>query len=172
MEVVTAYLGLGSNIGERENHLTRAAFLLAEDPKVEITRSSSLYQTAPWGYLEQPVFLNCVLEIRTTLDPSPLLELTQRIEQVIGRQPGIRFGPRIVDIDILLYGEHQVHLEQPDLQIPHPRMHLRAFVLVPLAELVPNQVLPAWYATAEALKSGVEGKEGVQLWGPPLSLNP
>ena len=90
MDALTAYLGLGANLGEREVHLARAVHLLAESPAVQISRSSSIYQTAPWGYLEQPDFLNSVLEIETTLDPVPLLELTQSIERRIGRQPGIR----------------------------------------------------------------------------------
>ena len=167
MEAVTAFLGLGSNLGDREAHLARATQLLEESPAVEISRSSSLYQTAPWGYLEQPHFLNSVLEIATTLDPVPLLELTQSIERFIGRQPGIRFGPRLVDIDILLYGDQSVCLEQPDLQIPHPRMHLRAFVLVPLSELAPGLILPNFSSRIEELRDGVDGKEGVTLWDAP-----
>ena len=167
MDAVTAYLGLGANLGEREVHLARAAHLLAESPAVRICRSSSIYQTAPWGYLEQPDFLNSVLEIETSLEPVPLLELTQSIERLIGRQSGIRFGPRLIDIDILLYGEQSVMLEEPDLLIPHPRMHLRAFVLVPLAELAPALILPNFSARVEELKDGVDGKEGVKFWGPP-----
>ncbi|MFB3119456.1 MAG: 2-amino-4-hydroxy-6-hydroxymethyldihydropteridine diphosphokinase [Stenotrophomonas maltophilia] len=172
MDAVTAYLGLGANLGEREVQLARAAHLLAESPAVQILRSSSIYQTAPWGHLEQPDFLNSVLEIKTTLQPVPLLELTQSIERLIGRQPGIRFGPRLIDIDILLYGEQSVRLEEPDLQIPHPRMHLRAFVLVPLAELTPALVLPNFSAKVEELRDGVDGKEGVILWGPPPAVAP
>ena len=167
MDSVTAYLGLGANLGEREVHLARAVHLLAESPAVRISRSSSIYQTAPWGYLEQPDFLNSVLEIETNLEPVPLLEFTQGVERRIGRQPGIRFGPRLIDIDILLYGEQSVRLEKPDLQIPHPRLHLRAFVLVPLAELAPALILPNYSATVEKLRDGVDGKEGVKFWGPP-----
>ncbi len=166
MDVVTAYLGLGANLGEREIQLARAASLLAESSAVQISRSSSVYQTAPWGYLEQPDFLHCVLEIKTNLEPIPLLEFTQSIEGLIGRQPGIRFGPRLIDIDILLYGERSVCLEEPDLQIPHPRMHLRAFVLVPRAELAPALFLPNLSARVEELRDRVDGKEGVMLWGP------
>ena len=166
MDAVRAYLGLGANLGEREIQLTRAAHLLAENPSVDISRSSSIYQTAPWGYLEQADFLNSVLEIETTLEPVALLELTQSIERLTGRQPGIRFGPRLIDIDILLYGELSVQLEEPDLQIPHPRMHLRAFVLVPLAELAPNLIVPNLSTRVEDLRDGVDGKEGVILWGP------
>ena len=166
MDALTAYLGLGANLGEREVHLARAVHLLAESPAVQISRSSSIYQTAPWGYLEQPDFLNSVLEIETTLEPVALLELTQSIERQIGRQPGIRFGPRLIDIDILLYGEQSIRLEEPDLQIPHPRMHLRAFVLVPLAELAPALVVPNFSARVKELRDGVDGKEGVILWDP------
>ena len=166
MDALTAYLGLGANLGEREVHLARAVHLLAESPAVQISRSSSIYQTAPWGYLEQPDFLNSVLEIETTLEPVALLELTQSIERQIGRQPGIRFGPRLIDIDILLYSEQSIRLEEPDLQIPHPRMHLRAFVLVPLAELAPALVVPNFSARVKELRDGVDGKEGVILWDP------
>ncbi len=167
MDAVTAYLGLGANLGEREIQLARATHLLAESSAVQISRSSSIYQTTPWGYLEQPDFLNSVLEIETTLEPVPLLELTQSIERLIGRQLGIRFGPRLIDIDILLYGEQSLRLEEPDLQIPHPRMHLRAFVLVPLAELAPGLILPNFSARVKELRDGVDGKEGVKIWGPP-----
>ncbi len=166
MDALTAYLGLGANLGEREIYLARAAHLLAESAAVRIFRSSSIYQTAPWGYLEQPDFLNSVLEIETTLEPVALLELTQSIERQIGRQPGIRFGPRLIDIDILLYSEQSIRLEEPDLQIPHPRMHLRAFVLVPLAELAPALVVPNFSARVKELRDGVDGKEGVILWDP------
>ncbi len=167
MDALTAYLGLGANLGEREIHLARAVNLLAESPAVQIPRSSSIYQTAPWGYLDQPDFLNSVLEIETNLEPVPLLELTQSIERLIGRQPGLRFGPRLIDIDILLYGEQAVQLEEPDLQIPHRRMHLRAFVLVPLAELAPDLILPKFSARVAELKDGVDGLDGVKVWGPP-----
>ena len=96
-----------------------------------------------------------------------MLQLTQSIERLVGRQPGIRFGPRLIDIDLLLYGDQAVQLEEPDLQIPHPRMYLRAFVLVPLAELAPALILPNSSARVEELKDGVDGKEGVKFWGPP-----
>ena len=172
MDAVTVYLGLGANLAEREVHLARAAHLLAESPSVHISRASSIYQTSPWGYLEQPDFLNTVLEIETNLEPVALLQLAQSIERLVGRQPGIRFGPRLIDIDILLYGEQSVRLEEPDLQIPHPRMHLRAFVLVPLVELAPGLVLPNFSVGVEELRDGVAGKEGVQFWGPPPTLAP
>lgn len=172
MDALTAYLGLGANLGEREVHLDRAVHLLVESPAVQIIRSSSVYQTAPWGYLEQPDFLNSVLEIETTLEPAPLLELSQSIEGQIGRQPGIRFGPRLIDIDILLYGEQSINLKEPDLQIPHPRLHLRAFVLVPLAELAPGLILPSFSASVLELRDAVEGKQGVTFWGPPPAVAP
>ena len=167
MDAVRAYLGLGANLGEREIQLARAAHLLAENPAVDISRSSSIYQTAPWGYLEQADFLNSVLEIETTLEPVALLELTQSIERLTGRQPGIRFGPRLIDIDILLYGELSVQLEEPDLQIPHPRLHLRAFALVPLAELVPEFIHPDLNVSVAQLAREVDDRDGVKIWGPP-----
>ena len=182
MEEVKAYLGLGSNLGCREANLEAAIGQLSQSsntesgdtkcgqtqPKIKqtikILRVSSIYETTPWGLEDQPVFLNCVLEVETRLTPSAVLELAKRVEDILGRQPGTRYGPRLIDVDILFYGK--VVVEQPDLQIPHPRMHLRAFVLVPLAELAPNLIVPNLSTRVEDLRDGVDGKEGVILWGP------
>ena len=164
MERVTVYLGLGSNLGQREQNLAQAFGRLRSS--VRLLRSSSVYETLPWGYSDQPNFLNCVLEGETALPPLRLLAEVKRLEEEIGRVDGPRYGPRLMDIDILLYGDLTVDL--PDLQIPHARMSERAFVLVPLAELVPALVYPMPGLTVAERLRQVEGKEGVKLWGPPL----
>ena len=176
MDGVTVYLGLGSNLGCREENLARAIRLLASPAggdsspagdktshEIRLVRVSSVYQTAPWGYEDQPDFLNCVVESQTSLSPGELLRRAQSVEQSIGRQPTVRYGPRSIDVDILLYGRRVV--DQPGLQIPHPRLHQRAFVLVPLAELCPHLEHPVSKASMAALASRVDGRDGVKLWG-------
>jgi 2-amino-4-hydroxy-6-hydroxymethyldihydropteridine diphosphokinase len=127
-----------------------------------------VYETEPWGYAGQPSFLNCVLEIRTTLPPGQLLESVKELEAAMGRRRGFRYGPRLIDVDILLYGDGTFDL--PGLQIPHPRLHQRAFALVPLAELAQGVVHPALRITIARLAGEADDREGVKLWGPPLSL--
>ena len=165
-EGVTAYLGLGSNLGDREASLAEAMARLADTPNLTILRSSSIYETAPWGYTEQPDFLNCVLEIETHLSPVSLLVRAKQIEREVGRQPGRRYGPRLIDVDILLYGDLIVRLDDPDLRIPHTSMERRAFVLVPLAELDECLVHPTLRVTIADLVGAVEGREGVKMWKP------
>lgn len=141
-----AYLGLGSNMGNREQYLARAVAQLARHPGVEVKRTSSVYQTDPWGYTDQERFLNAVVEVYTTLSPVELLGAAQAAEAAAGRRREVRWGPRTLDVDILLYGpaaegvegiaRHTVSTDE--LVIPHPRMWERAFVLVPLAELAPG----------------------------------
>ena len=164
MEMVTAYLGLGSNLGDRLKNLQDASELLDTlDDGVRVLRSSNVYETEPWGLADQPRFLNCILEITCAVSPDRLLELAKRVEQTLGREWSPRYGPRLMDVDILLYGDAVV--EQPDLQIPHPRMELRAFVLVPLAELANGAVHPVSGLTIEQMAKEVDGKGGVALWG-------
>ena len=164
MDPVTVYLGLGSNLGRRGDNLRRAIGLLRR--YVRPWRASSVYETAPWGFTQQPGYLNCVLEVTATLTPRQVLSSVKSLEREMGRQPGVRYGPRLIDIDILFYGSQT--LEDPDLQIPHPRLKQRAFVLVPLAELAPELSHPTLTLTVAQLADGVAGKEGVKLWGPPL----
>ncbi len=173
MDGITVYLGLGSNLVCREENLARAVQLLASPTgldctappgdEIRITRVSSVYQTAPWGYADQPDFLNCIVEAQTSLSPGELLGWAQAVEQSIGRQPSVRYGPRSIDVDILLYGTRVV--DEPGLQIPHPRLHQRAFVLVPLAELCPHLEHPVLKASIAVLASRVDDREGVKLWG-------
>lgn len=164
-----AFLGLGSNIGDRENILGRAVQLIHQVTGVEVLQSSSLYETDPVGYTEQDVFLNIAIEIETSLPPEELLTHMQRIETLLGRTRMIRWGPRTLDIDILLYGHEYIH--SGDLQVPHPRMMERAFVLVPLAEIAPEA--PITYKEGEEIHhtrvkdalGGIEDREGVRQCG-------
>ncbi len=133
--MVTVYLGLGSNLGEREDHLRQAVRRLAEHPQLRLTGISSVYETDPVGVLDQPPFLNLVVRLDTEAGPRELLALCQAVEDALGRVRKERWGPRVIDIDILLYGD--LRIQEPDLVIPHPEMHGRAFVLVPLGELEP-----------------------------------
>ncbi len=137
---VTAYLGLGSNLGDRLDHLRQGVELLQSHPAIRITRISSVYETAPVGPVEQPDFLNLVAAADTTLSPEELLSVAQEIERRLHRVRTIRWGPRTLDIDILLYGDRILHREE--LTIPHPRMEERAFVLIPLLEVAGNLRIP------------------------------
>ena len=129
--MVTAYLGLGSNLGDRERNLAKALRRLGQRMTVE--QVSSIYETEPMGYREQPWFLNAVCRLSTELDPFSLLRLVKEIEVELGRAPSFANAPRVIDIDILFYGDEVVAAES--LTIPHPRLAQRLFVLVPLAEM-------------------------------------
>ena len=131
---VKIFLGLGTNQGDRQTNLETVVKALP--PDVAVLQSSPVYQTPPWGYADQPDFLNQVLLAETTLSPLALLRYVKQIEEKIGRKKTFRWGPREIDIDILDYGG-QVH-ELDGLTLPHPRMHHRAFVLVPLADIAPR----------------------------------
>lgn len=128
-----AFLSLGSNVGDRRAMLVAACDAIAALPGTTLVAASGICETAPHGYADQPDFLNQVLCVETALEPHDLLTQCQRIESEHGRVRGLRFGPRTLDIDILLFQD--VELEEPDLMLPHPRMLGRAFVLVPLAEV-------------------------------------
>jgi 2-amino-4-hydroxy-6-hydroxymethyldihydropteridine diphosphokinase len=151
------YLSLGSNIGDRVENLKAAIAALA-GAGFRVRRVSSFYETEPVDYLEQAWFLNCVLEGETELQPGKLLRALQEIESGMGSRKLIAKGPRLIDIDILLYGQHVV--DTAELQVPHPRMTLRRFVLVPLAEIAPRVRHPAWTGTvAELLRETPERSE-------------
>ncbi len=137
---VVAYLGLGSNLGDREGYLRRAVELLGQEAGIEVERVSSIYETEPVGFTDQPRFLNQVVEVKTTLDPAALLARALAVEAALGRVRGERWGPRVIDVDLLVYGDAVVR--EPGLEVPHPRLAERAFVLVPLAELAPDLRLP------------------------------
>lgn len=136
----SAFISIGSNIGERLLHLKDAVRALHAHNKVSVLFVSSVYETAPVGLTDQADFLNIVIEVRTTLDAHSLLTVCQEIEHELGRVRTVRWGPRIVDLDILLYNKDNIKTEK--LIVPHPRMHERAFVLIPLLEIVPEMVHP------------------------------
>jgi 2-amino-4-hydroxy-6-hydroxymethyldihydropteridine diphosphokinase len=145
-------IGLGTNIGDRAGNLQTAKNALA--PRVTIMRESSIYITPPWGYTDQPDFYNQVIEVSTQLEPLPLLRYLKLIEKQMGRVTLFRNGPRVIDLDILFYGERVVDVG--DLQIPHPRMASRAFVLVPLSELTPDLVHPVLEVSISEMLMGVD----------------
>ena len=151
------YLSLGSNLGDRRASLRKALRLLGEG--VEIVKISSVYDTEPVGVGEQPRFLNLVCRVNTDIGPMQLLSLIKGIEASMGRNLILRNAPRIIDIDIILYGD--TIMESPELIIPHPRMRERAFVLVPFAEIAPEVVHPVSGERIDDLSSRVEGRDGV-----------
>jgi 2-amino-4-hydroxy-6-hydroxymethyldihydropteridine diphosphokinase len=161
LPVPTVYLALGANLGDREQNL-RAA-LAQIRVFVNITRVSSVYETEPWGVRDQPWFLNLICTGTTTLSPVDVLRRAKKIENEMGRAEGIRFGPRPIDIDILFY-DRLIELS-PALTIPHPRLHERAFVLVPLAEIAPDLVHPRFRVTIRALLDRLESNEEVRPYG-------
>ena len=161
------YLSLGANIGDRFSQLHQALSLLA--PEVEISDCSSIYETEPWGFRPQPAFLNLVCRGYTQLTPEDLLACVRGIEKQIGRRHlRQRYGPRVIDIDILFYSQRV--LCQSNLCIPHPRLVERAFVLVPLVELAPNFLHPSLRRTVRQLQAVVDDKNEVCLWAPPPCL--
>lgn len=134
--MVKAYLSLGSNMGDKKQYLYGAIKRLAATDQIWLTKLSSLYETNPWGYTEQDLFMNLAVEIETTLSPIALLDVCQSIEQELGRVRLIKWGPRVIDVDILLYGEEI--LNEQRLTVPHPLMTQRDFVMIPLAEIAPT----------------------------------
>jgi len=153
------YLGLGSNVGNRQENLERALGFLSE--RLRVVKVSSIYDTEPLGNVNQPRFLNLVCQVYTTLVPTALLALAKGIESKLGRT-GKSNAPRPIDIDILFYGD-QV-MKTPELVIPHPRLAERAFVLVPLAEIAPDLIHPVSGKTIRELLNGVTEKQGVLKW--------
>lgn len=138
--MVKAYLGLGSNIGDRKQQLLKAIDLIGNIKGIKVTKQSSIYETAPVGYTDQPNFLNLCLEIETELSPQQLLKHCLNIEQQLHRVREIRWGPRTLDIDILLYSDNVI--EADNLSVPHPRMQERAFVLIPLNDIASDKMIP------------------------------
>ena len=159
-KLATVYLCLGSNLGDRDKSLAQALALLCQQAKLE--KVSSVYETEPVGYEEQPLFLNLVCQITTSLSPEELLRLAKAIEVRMGRVPSFPDAPRPIDIDILFYDNKSIKTQ--DLTIPHPRLAERAFVLVPLAEIAPGLVHPELRKTVVQLADEVKGRSGVRKW--------
>ena len=157
------YLALGSNIGDRRDNLRRALTGLA--PEVQVMGRSPVYETPAWGYEDQPPFLNMALEAETSLLPEALLTHVKRLETELGRTPSFHWGPRLIDIDILFYGD--LVLATPALTIPHPRLHERAFVLVPLNNLAPSLVHPVLGKTIAELLASLD-TSGITRWADEL----
>ncbi len=153
------YLSTGSNLGNRDQNLASALASLSDI--ISVSAVSSIYETEPWGYADQPAFLNQVVAGTSPLDPPSIHALIQHIETGLGREPTFRYGPRLIDIDILSIGS--LVLDTPQLIIPHPRMQERAFVLVPLAEIAPAWVHPVLHINIKTLLDKVDAS-GVKLY--------
>jgi 2-amino-4-hydroxy-6-hydroxymethyldihydropteridine diphosphokinase len=157
----TVYLALGSNMGTRLANLKNAISNLT--PQMNVKAKSRVYETAPWGFTDQPPFLNQVIQAETYLEPEPLLYHLKRLETALGRVSNFQNGPRLIDIDILFFDD--LVLDSPAVQIPHPRLHERAFVLTPLADLAPALVHPVLNKSVSTLlmslnQSGIQVYEG------------
>jgi len=161
VSAVTIYLALGSNLGDRMGNLRSAVERLSQ--KMTIKKVSSVYETEPVYYEEQPLYLNAVLSAATELEPFALLHFVKGIESDLGRQPSFRNAPRLIDIDILFYGDRVV--QTAELIIPHPGIAERAFVLAPLAEIAPEMIHPVTHEKVEDLLSVVNGLGGVRKMG-------
>ncbi len=165
----TGFLGLGSNLGDRREHLQRAVATLQASDGIEVLASSSTYDTEPVGLvLDQPVFLNACVRIATTLEPLALLDACKAAERDVGRAAaGVRHGPRVIDVDVLLLGDVRFRSER--MTLPHREVTSRRFVMVPLLELDPDLHLPDGTRVADALAALGPGQD-VGLAGPPLDI--
>ncbi len=151
------YIGLGSNVGNKAENLARAHLLIEAMDDVYIKQASSLYQTPPWGKTDQEDFINQVIEIETELLPLDLLHRLQDIEIKLGRQRDVRWGPRTIDLDVLLYGRETIDLEE--LKVPHPYLLQRLFVLIPLQEIAPELVFPDGAKIMEVLNRLIDSAD-------------
>jgi 2-amino-4-hydroxy-6-hydroxymethyldihydropteridine diphosphokinase len=174
---VRAYVGLGSNVGDSRTTLRKAVRAVAALPDVRLRGVSRLYRTKPVGVTDQPDFLNAAVALDVPAGPDPetgalaLLAALKSLEQALGRKPGARWGPRELDLDLLIFGRHRVHVERDDgrwLEVPHPQAHERLFVLAPLADLAPGLRPPGWgesVAAARRRREEIEGADAVSRLG-------
>jgi 2-amino-4-hydroxy-6-hydroxymethyldihydropteridine diphosphokinase len=162
--VTVAYLGLGANLGDRLANLQRAVDLLNANPGLRVVVSSRIWETEPVGGPDQPDYLNAVVRVEVDLEPQELLAACQGVEQALGREREVRWGPRTIDVDVLLVGD--TVSDDPTLTVPHPRMLERAFVLLPLLELDPDPVLPDGRRVLDAEID----PDGARVFAPPLRL--
>lgn len=165
---VTAYIGLGSNLGDRLGYLQTAVARLHDMAGVRVTRVSRIYETAPVGVIDQPDFLNLVAEVRTVLSPEAVLDVLLSVERSLHRVRLVRWGPRTIDLDLLLYGEETINLSS--LTVPHPRMTERAFVMVPLGELAGNHRIPGTDATVDEWIARLPVDEGIRPFDGRIAL--
>ena len=157
-----AYIALGSNMGDRYEYLKKAVLLLENQEKITVVNTSSIYETDPVGFTDQDQFLNMAVQVSTSLKPLELLDECLKIEEQLGRKREIRWGPRTLDLDILLYNQEDIETEK--LTIPHPRMSERAFVILPLLEMNPNIMLPHMEEPLKSCLQSIPDKEGVRIW--------
>ena len=162
-ELAIVYLGLGSNLGDREKNLKRALKELKNLKSVKVMKSSSMYESEPVGFKDQPWFLNAVIKIKTKLPPLSLFYLLQGIERRLGRRKGERWGPRKIDLDILLHA--RAIMNEDKLILPHPQMHKRRFVLIPLIELDPRLKHPVLNLTPKELLENIKKGQEIRLFG-------
>jgi 2-amino-4-hydroxy-6-hydroxymethyldihydropteridine diphosphokinase len=158
-----AYVSFGSNLRNRLQNIKRGLQLVSRNRSITITKKSSLYETEPVGYENQGWFLNGVIEIETNVSPHKLLSLLKKVERIMGRKRRIRWGPREIDLDILLYNQRCI--DTPGLIIPHPRMHERGFVLVPLVEIAPQVIHPIFKKSAQQLLAELADKKEIKFLG-------
>ncbi|UAL52406.1 MULTISPECIES: 2-amino-4-hydroxy-6-hydroxymethyldihydropteridine diphosphokinase [Metabacillus] len=157
-----AFLALGSNIGDRERYVKDAILSLNEHPAIKVEKISSIYETDPVGYVDQDAFLNMVLSVRTDLSAFQLLDVMQGIEKELGRKRELKWGPRTLDLDILLFNHENIETEH--LIIPHPRMLERSFVLIPLYEIQPEIKIPNSEQPLSIIIDQLTDKKGVRIW--------
>ncbi|MBY0124434.1 2-amino-4-hydroxy-6-hydroxymethyldihydropteridine diphosphokinase [Bacillus sp. S/N-304-OC-R1] len=157
-----AYIALGSNIGDRLESLKEAIASIEAIPEIKVAETSSIYETDPVGYEDQDQFLNMVIRVETYLSPLELLHTCLDIEKNLGRKRDIRWGPRTIDLDILLYNQENIISEK--LTVPHPRMHERAFVIIPLLEIQSGIRLPTMEVPLQDVIEKIPDREGVRIW--------
>lgn len=151
---MVAFIAIGSNLGDRVGNVRKAVSMVCDGVNARLLAMSSLYETEPWGVKDQPRFVNAVMKVETSLDPVELLARTKAVEETMGRQRGLRWGPRTIDLDIVFHGS--VVMDEQGLVIPHPGAAERAFVMVPLAEIDPGFVHPVLGKSAAEIAGGLD----------------